>query len=47
MTRNLFDELSEGFTALKSERKGKITLKQHKVEKTKTYHYARRINTPT
>ncbi len=33
MKRNLFDELNEGFTALKSERKGKITLKQHTVEK--------------
>ena len=33
MKRNLFDELNEGFTALKSERQGKITLKQHTVEK--------------
>lgn len=33
MKRNLFDELNEGFTALKSEREGKITLKQHTVEK--------------
>ncbi|MEI6336436.1 MAG: transcriptional regulator [Methylococcaceae bacterium] len=33
MKRNLFDELNEGFTALKSEREGKITLKQCTVEK--------------
>jgi putative transcriptional regulator len=33
MKRNLFDELNEGFTALKSEREGKITLKHHMVEK--------------
>ena len=33
MNRNLFDELNEGFTALQSERQGKITLKQQKVEK--------------
>ena len=33
MKRNLFVELNEGFTALKSEREGKITLKQHTVEK--------------
>ena len=33
MKRNLFDELNEGFTALKSEREGKITLKHLKVEK--------------
>jgi len=29
----LFDELNEGFTALKSEREGKITLKHIMVEK--------------
>ena len=33
MKRNLFDELNEGFAALKSEREGKITLKHHTVEK--------------
>lgn len=33
MKRNLFDELNEGFTALKSEREGKITLKHLTVEK--------------
>jgi len=33
MKRNLFDELNEGFTALKSEREGKITLKHLRVEK--------------
>lgn len=32
MKRNLFDELNEGFQALKDERKGKLTLKQHSVE---------------
>lgn len=30
--RNLFAELSEGFDALGAERKGKITLRTHKVE---------------
>ena len=33
MKRNLFDELNEGFTALISEREGKITLKQFTIEK--------------
>ena len=33
MKRNLFDELNEGFSALKSEREGKITLKHFTVEK--------------
>ncbi len=33
MKRNLFDELNEGFAALKLEREGKITLKHHTVEK--------------
>lgn len=33
MKRDLFDELNEGFTALKLEREGKITLKHHTVEK--------------
>ena len=33
MKRNLFNELKEGFTALESARKGKITLRQHGVEK--------------
>ena len=33
MKRNLFNELKEGFTALKSAREGKITLRQHVVEK--------------
>jgi putative transcriptional regulator len=33
MKRNLFDELNEGFTALRSEREGKITLKHNTVEK--------------
>lgn len=32
MKRNLFDELSEGFDALKSEREGKLTLKQHSID---------------
>lgn len=32
MKRNLFDELSEGFDALKSEREGKLTLKQHTID---------------
>ena len=33
MKRNLFNELKEGFTALESVRGGKITLRQHVVEK--------------
>jgi putative transcriptional regulator len=33
MKRNLFDELSEGFQALVSERQGKLTLKQHAAER--------------
>ena len=33
MKRNLFNELKEGFTALDSAREGKITLRQHAVEK--------------
>jgi putative transcriptional regulator len=33
MKRNLFNELTEGFDALKSAREGKITLRQHVVEK--------------
>ena len=33
MKRNLFNELKEGFTALESVREGKITLRQHIVEK--------------
>ncbi|MEO6974559.1 MAG: hypothetical protein ABI144_01630 [Gallionella sp.] len=33
MKRNLFDELKEGITALESVREGKITLRQHIVEK--------------
>jgi len=33
MKRNLFDELNEGFAALKSERECKITLKHHTVER--------------
>ena len=33
MKRNLFDELNEGFAALKSEREDKITLKHFTVEK--------------
>lgn len=32
MKRNLFDELNEGFEALKRDREGKITLKQHAIE---------------
>ena len=32
MKRNLFDELNEGFDALKNERQGKITLKKHTVD---------------
>ncbi len=36
MKRNLFDELKEGFTALESARKGKITLRHHAVEKKPT-----------
>ena len=32
MKRNLFSELVEGFGALKAEREGKITLRQHAVE---------------
>ncbi len=32
MKRNLFDELKEGFEALESARKGKITLRQHAVD---------------
>ena len=31
MKRNLFDELNEGFDALKNERQGKITLKKNTV----------------
>jgi putative transcriptional regulator len=30
--RNLFDELVEGFDSLEKERKGKITLRRHKIE---------------
>jgi len=30
--RNLFDEITEGFEALESERKGKLTLRKHSVE---------------
>ena len=33
MKRNLFNELKEGLTALESARGGKITLRQHVVEK--------------
>jgi putative transcriptional regulator len=33
MKRNLFDELNEGLTALKSDREGKITLKKYTIEK--------------
>ena len=33
MKRNLFDELNEGLTALKSDREGKITLKKCTIEK--------------
>ena len=33
MKRNLFNELKEGLSALASEREGKITLRQHAVEK--------------
>ena len=33
MKRNLFNELKEGFTALESAREGKITLRQHGLEK--------------
>jgi putative transcriptional regulator len=33
MKRDLFDELNEGFAALKSEREGKIKLKHFTVEK--------------
>jgi putative transcriptional regulator len=33
MKRSLFNELKEGFTALKSAREGKINLRQHGVEK--------------
>lgn len=36
MKRNLFNELSEGFEALKDERQGKVTLKQHNIETVKT-----------
>ena len=32
MKRNVFAELVEGFDALKAEREGKITLRQHTVE---------------
>lgn len=30
--RNLFDELAEGFQAMKNAREGKITLRQHAVD---------------
>ena len=33
MKRNLFDELQEGFSALEAARTGKITLREHLVEK--------------
>ena len=33
MKRNLFEEMKEGFNALQSVREGKITLRQHRVEK--------------
>ena len=33
MKRNLLDELKEGFHALQSAREGKVTLRQHIVEK--------------
>lgn len=32
MKRNLFDELAEGFEALKLEREGKLTLRQHPID---------------
>ncbi|MEE2731087.1 MAG: helix-turn-helix domain-containing protein [Pseudomonadota bacterium] len=32
MKRNLFAELNEGFQALKEQREGKVTLKEHPVE---------------
>ena len=32
MKRNLFEELNEGFQALKEQREGKVTLKEHPVE---------------
>lgn len=32
MKRNLFAELNEGFQALKDQREGKLTLKEHPVE---------------
>lgn len=32
MSRNMFEELSEGFDALEKEREGKVTLRTHKVE---------------
>jgi len=33
MKRNIFNELKEGFGALEASRKGKITLREHAVEK--------------
>lgn len=33
MKRNLFEELIEGFDAMEAERKGKLTLRQHVVER--------------
>lgn len=33
MKRNLFNELKEGFDALEASRKGKVTLREHVVEK--------------
>lgn len=33
MKRNLFDEMKEGFNALEFAREGKITLRQHVIEK--------------
>lgn len=38
MKRKLFEELSEGFEALKDEREGKVTLKQHPVKMVSAAH---------
>jgi hypothetical protein len=47
MKHNLFDELNEGFMALKSEREGKITLKHHNGrKKAQAYNNAGRVINP-
>jgi len=43
MKRNLFAELTEGFDALKAERKGKRTLRTHAVERKRAKKQCARV----